>query len=262
MGETMICHICRQPTEEAFKAKVLDKYQVRYFHCPHCGFIQTETPTWIEEAYKDPINAEDTGLLSRNIFLSEATSLLLYFLFDREKNFLDYAGGFGVFTRLMRDIGFNFYWHDPMTANLLAKGFEGKEISGEYEVLTTFESFEHFTDPAAELKKMLSITDNILFSTTLLPSSVPNLDWWYYQFEHGQHVSFYSRESLARLAQEHGLHFYTYGFLHLFTKKHFPVSVIRWMFRFHKLGLHQYVRRRMKSKMHDDFLLMLKTKRS
>ncbi len=38
--------------------------------------------------------------------------------------FLDYAGGYGVFTRLMRDIGFDFYWHDPYTQNLFANGFE------------------------------------------------------------------------------------------------------------------------------------------
>jgi hypothetical protein len=262
MGETMTCNICQQKMDEAFKAKVLSKYQVSYYRCPHCGFIQTETPYWLDEAYKDPINAEDTGLLSRNIFFSETAALLLFFLFDRKKKFLDYAGGFGVFTRLMRDMGFDFYWHDPMTTNLLARGFEGRETSGEYELLTTFESFEHFTDPLSELKKMLAISSNILFSTFLLPSPVPNSDWWYYQFEHGQHVSFYSKESLVHIGKDHGLHFYTHGSLHLFTKKKLPPSVIRWMFRFQKLGLHQYVRWQMKSKTQEDFHRMLHSKRS
>jgi hypothetical protein len=257
----MTCKICQHTMEDAFKALVLGKHEVTYYRCPHCGFLQTEAPYWLDEAYKNPINAEDTGLLSRNMFFSETTALLLFFLFDKNKKFLDYAGGFGVFTRLMRDIGFDFYWHDPMTTNLLARGFESKDNSEEYEVLTTFESFEHFTDPVTELKKMLALSNNIIFSTFLLPSAVPASDWWYYQFEHGQHVSFYSKESLFHIAKENGLHFYTHGFLHLFTEKQFPDSVIRWIFRFHKLGLHRYVRRRMKSKMLEDFHTMLKAKR-
>lgn len=245
--------------ELAFKAMVLGKYQVCYYHCPQCGFLQTEDPYWLNEAYDDPINVEDTGLLSRNIYFSKTTSLLIFFLFDKNGKFLDYAGGFGVFTRLMRDIGFNFLWHDPMTQNLLARGFEYTDSLSNCELLTSFESFEHFTDPLIEIRKMLSISSNILFSTFLLPSSVPTSDWWYYQFEHGQHVSFYSKESFQYIANENGLNYYTHGSLHLFTKKNFPDSVIRWIFRIQKLGLHHYVRRRMKSKMIGDFLIMQKS---
>ncbi len=257
----MTCKICRQKMEHAFKAIVLGKYQVCYYHCPQCGFLQTEEPYWLSEAYKDPINVEDTGLLSRNIYFSKTASLLIFFLFDKNGRFLDYAGGFGVFTRLMRDIGFNFFWHDPMTQNLLARGFEYTDSLSKCELLTSFESFEHFTDPLIEIRKMLSISSNILFSTFLLPSSVPTSDWWYYQFEHGQHISFYSKESLQYIAKENGLHFYTHGSLHLFTKKNFPDSMIRWIFRIQKLGLNHYVRWRMKSKMQDDFLTMQKSKK-
>jgi hypothetical protein len=257
----MTCKICQQKMEIAFKAVVLGKYQVCYYHCPHCGFLQTEEPYWLGEAYKDPINAEDTGLLSRNIFFSETASLLLFFLFDKNGTFLDYAGGYGVFTRLMRDIGFNFFWHDPMTQNLLARGFEYHDPVEKCELLTSFESFEHFADPLTEMKKMLAISNNILFSTFLLPTSVPSSDWWYYQFAHGQHISFYSKESLQYIANENGLHFYTHGFFHLFTKKKLPDSVLRWMFRFQKLGLPHYVRWRMKSRMQDDFRTMLSSKK-
>jgi hypothetical protein len=258
----MTCKICQQKMEHAFKAMVLGKYQVCYYHCPHCGFLKTEDPYWLGEAYKDPINAEDTGLLSRNIFFSETASLLLFFLFDKNGTFLDYAGGFGVFTRLMRDIGFNFFWYDPMTQNLLARGFEYIDPLPNCELLTSFESFEHFANPLTDIKKMLTVSSNILFSTFLLPSSVPASDWWYYQFEHGQHISFYSKESLLHIAKENGLHFYSHGSLHLFTKKKFPTSVIRWIFRFQKLGLQHYVRWRMKSRMVDDFKTMLNLKKT
>ena len=185
MGKTMTCKICQQKMDDVFNALVLGKYKVSYYHCPQCGFLQTEDPYWLDEAYKDSINAADTGLLSRNIFFSKTTALLIYLLFDKDGVFLDYAGGFGVFTRLMRDIGFNFYWHDPMTQNLVAKGFEYNNFMPNFELLTTFESFEHFADPLIEIRKMLSISNNILFSTFLLPSSVPAKDWWYYLFDHG-----------------------------------------------------------------------------
>jgi hypothetical protein len=261
MGKTMTCKICQQKMDEVFNALVLGKYQVRYHHCPHCGFLQTEDPFWLDEAYKEPINAEDTGLLTRNMFFSNTTALLLFFLFDKDKKFLDYAGGFGVFTRLMRDIGFDFYWHDPFTTNLLARGFELNDAAEQVELLTTFESFEHFRDPVAELQKMLAYSSNILFSTCLTPSPVPPSDWWYYQFEHGQHISFYSKQSLLHLAQKHGLHFYSHNFLHLLTKKKLPDSVIRWMFRFQKIGFHHCVRWRMKSKTEDDFRTMQRSRK-
>jgi hypothetical protein len=256
----MICRICQNKTELAFKAMVLGKHQVSYYHCPQCGFLQTEDPYWLGESYKDPINTADTGLLSRNISFSETTALLIFFLFDKNGKFLDYAGGFGVFTRLMRDIGFNFYWHDPMAQNLLAKGFEYHDPFPNCELLTSFESFEHFSDPATEIQKMLAISDNILFSTFLLPTSIPATDWWYYQFEHGQHISFYSKESLLYIAKEHGVHFYSHEYLHLFTKRKLPDSSIRWFLRFKKIGLHHYVRWRMKSKMQEDFLKMLNSR--
>jgi hypothetical protein len=261
MGKRMTCKICQHTSERAFKELVLGNYQVSYYHCPQCGFLQTEDPYWLDEAYKNPINAEDTGLLARNILFSEMTALLLYFLFNKDKKFLDYAGGFGVFTRLMRDIGFDFYWHDPFTTNLLARGFELNDTAEKVELLTTFESFEHFRDPVAELQKMLTYSSNILFSTLLTPSPVPPSDWWYYQFEHGQHISFYSKNSLLHLAKEHGLHFYSYKFLHLFTKKKLPDSVMRWMFCFQKLGFHHYVQRRMKSRTDGDFRTMLSSRK-
>jgi hypothetical protein len=239
---------------------VLGKYQVGYSHCPQCDFLQTEDPYWLEEAYKEPINIEDTGLLARNLFLSETTAMLLFFLFEREKKFVDYAGGFGVFTRLMRDIGFDFYWHDPFTMNLLARGFEWKTGAEKAELLTTFESFEHFSDPRKELETMLTFSDNILFSTFLTPSSIPSTDWWYYQFEHGQHISFYSKKSLQYLAQDYGMNFYSHNFVHLLTRKNLPSSVIRWLFRFQKLGCSRYVRWRMKSRTNNDFRTLADSK--
>src|SRR5690606_10191648 len=122
--------------------------------------------------------------------------------------FLDYAGGYGIFTRIMRDIGFDFYWDDPYTENLLSKGFQ-KQEADKYEALTTFESFEHFEDPLAEIAKIADISENIIFSTALVPKPLPApTDWWYYAFEHGQHIAFYSTKTFEVIAERFNLHYY------------------------------------------------------
>jgi hypothetical protein len=91
---------------------ILNKYDIKYYHCVNCGFLQTEESYWLNEAYDESINISDTGIMSRNIHLSKITTLILYFFFDKNNKFLDFAGGYGIFTRLMRDIGFDFYWSD------------------------------------------------------------------------------------------------------------------------------------------------------
>ena len=122
----MNCKICNKKSNYIFNAKILNKYNIEYYHCPNCGFLQTEEPFWLEEAYKESINISDTGIMVRNLYLSKITTLIIYFLFDKNKKFLDYAGGYGIFVRLMRDIGFDFYWYDKYSENLLARGFEYK----------------------------------------------------------------------------------------------------------------------------------------
>ena len=151
----MNCKICGTLSEFVFEAKVLNKYEVKYFSCPNCEYLFTENPYWLDEAYNRAINISDTGLISRNIFLSKVVSTLIYFFFNKKGRFLDYAGGYGLFTRLMRDTGFDFYWHDPYCENLFANGFEydmNNEIH--FELATAFEVFEHFSEPVNELKKI------------------------------------------------------------------------------------------------------------
>jgi hypothetical protein len=45
-------------------------------------------------------------------------------MFDANNRFIDYGGGYGLFVRLMRDAGFDYYWFDKFCDNVLSKGFE------------------------------------------------------------------------------------------------------------------------------------------
>jgi len=129
---------------------VLSKYDCGFYFCDDCGVLQAENPHWLEEAYASPIASADTGVLWRNLYLAQLTSVVLYFLFDRRGRFLDAAGGYGIFTRLMRDIGFDFYWTDKYSPNLTARGFEAEAGPGApYTAVTAFEVMEHLPDPVA-----------------------------------------------------------------------------------------------------------------
>lgn len=235
------CRICGQSADFIFRERVLNKYDAGYFHCGNCGFLQTETPYWRKEAYAEAIPMYDTGIIFRNLAVSRLASIILFYLFDKNGLYLDYAGGYGFFTRIMRDIGFDYYWQDKYAQNILARGFEcdkKRRIS----LITALEIFEHFEDPVAELEKMFSISRNVLFSTELLPAPVPKPDeWWYYVFPHGQHISFYSERTLHYLAERFNSNFYSFGMLHLFTEKKISGALIASIKLFRKIRLYKYL---------------------
>lgn len=230
------CRICCQETTKAFQATILNKYEITYFVCSNCGFMQTEEPFWLEEAYSIPINLSDTGLVQRNLLSSKLSATLIKRFFDTKSIFIDMAGGYGLFVRLMRDKGFKFLWNDLYTENLFARGFNfNKTHSADIELITSFESFEHFVNPIQELESMLSVSKNIFFSTLLLPTTIPEKNWWYYAFEHGQHISFYSKQSLSLLAEKFNLYFYSNNKdFHLFTKNKISTHLLKLIFLYYK----------------------------
>jgi hypothetical protein len=213
------CRICGGPSDFFDEATVLHKHSVAYFRCNRCGFIQTEAPYWLEEAYSTAIARQDTGILLRNLLNRDRIAAILNLLFPRVKSSLDFGAGHGIFVRLMRDAGFDFYWFDPHATNDYARGFEHKEDRS-YEFLTAFEVLEHLADPLDDLSKMMALSPNVLVSTELLPSPPPKVSkWWYYSTSGGQHISFYTPESLRVIARRFGRNILSNGSYHLFTKE-------------------------------------------
>jgi len=259
----MNCEICGSKMDIIFNAKILNKYQIDYYFCENCRFLRTEKPFWLSESYVESINIYDTGVIARNISLSKRTATILFFLFDKNAKYLDFGGGYGIFTRLMRDIGFDFYWQDSYTQNLTAREFEYNENVKNIKGITCLEVFEHFVEPIKEIESMLRISKNILFSTELLPGILPPINRWsYYGFEHGQHLSFYSFKSLEFIARKYKLNLYSIGSIHLFTEQRFNSLIFKMLVKLAGRGLFIFVKKMMKSKTFSDQRdLIIKNKR-
>jgi len=253
----MKCNICGTENQAYCSERIMDKYDIEYYHCSNCDFVQTEEPYWLEEAYSKSINLSDTGYMARNLSYANRLTILLYLLFGKNGTFLDYAGGYGVFVRLMRDIGFDFNWDDKYTKNMFSSGFEWNQQS-RVDSVTLFEAFEHFVEPMIEIENLLKISDTIIFSTDLHPDPLPMpKDWWYFGLDHGQHISFYSKKTFGFITKEFELNYYNVGSLHILTKKTIPI----WRFMFTRLsrfGLHKVLAKRLDSKTWADHNLMTK----
>jgi hypothetical protein len=140
---------------------------------------------------------------------------------------LDLGGGYGLLCRLLRDKGINAFTSDPYCENIFAKNFTAGE-SHRARVVTAFEVMEHIPNPKEYLRSAISAhgAEVIIFSTLTFDGEVPPMDWWYYAFETGQHISLYSDETLTVLAAELGMHRHSLdpGF-HILTLK--PLSAVR-----------------------------------
>lgn len=221
---TIKCKICNSTSSKIFSGKILKKYSVDYFQCENCHFVQTENPYWLSESYSSAIASTDIGLISRNISFQNITSWIIKSYFDCKSKFLDFAGGYGIFVRLMRDNGFDFYRQDIYCENLFAKYFDVVDLNSvaKFELVTAFEVFEHLVNPIEEIGKIFQFSDVIFFSTELQPQNKMNstADWWYFAEETGQHISFYTLKSLEIMAKKMDCDLYSNNRnLHILTKK-------------------------------------------
>ena len=150
---------------------MLGRYDADYVRCDHCGFVQTVDPVWLAEAYDEAVVSTDIGSVFRCDELSKIAKTLLHAFFDPRARCLDYGGGYGLFVRRMRDLGYDFRWYDKYCRNLFAVGFDTDLATGErFELLTAFEVFEHLPDPWTEIRRMAELSDNIFFTTELVPT--------------------------------------------------------------------------------------------
>ena len=260
----MTCPICSGSMEPCFTKKLLGKYKAQYEACKTCKFLRVHEPHWLDEAYSNPITTADTGLVMRNIALACQVAGALYWVLGErgEGRYLDAAGGFGILTRLMRDLGFDFYWTDKYCTNLIAPGFEYSQEMGGCNAVTAMEVLEHLTNPVTFIEETLAFsgTQNLLFTTELYKGPPPPPDsWWFYAFATGQHIGFFQERTLETLGAKVGLQFASANGLHIFSKNKINKNILyivtaRWAACLAPF----WIRNRLGSKTMADHELMLK----
>lgn len=113
------CPVCLDSMTQLHQARYLGRHDAWLDRCPTCQLIKVRNPHWYEEAYSDAICLADTGIVTRNLNIATALSALFRWMGLRGP-FLDYGGGVGLLTRLMRDRGYDFRWFDEYADNALA----------------------------------------------------------------------------------------------------------------------------------------------
>jgi len=212
------CRLCNKYSIFLFKKKILKKYIINYFKCKNCESIQTENPYWLKEAYKEWLTKFDTGIFSR-VSLNFLVSFLLCKIFNLS-NIIDYGGGDGLFTRILRDYHLNCYNYDAYSKSIYAKNFTKPNFK-KADMVTSFEAVEHFSNPQKEFNKMFKFKPHFALITTKLFSGQKK-NWDYFEYETGQHIFFYTKKALRIIAKKfnYNIVYLEYGYILFYSKKY------------------------------------------
>lgn len=211
------CRLCGARAEFWNHKRLLNRYDVRYYLCPQCGSLETEQPYWLDVAYDVTGTGDDVGAAQRTIDLVLKCSALL----DRIKlpgdaECVDFGGGLGLFTRMMRDRGFNFLSYDLYAQPFFSDRYSLKSLDGRSPaVVTAFEVLEHFPNPAEDLGRLFETRPPLVIATTEVFTG-QDLSWPYFAEGTGQHVFFYSPRALTQVAKRFGYSLALVGGLILF----------------------------------------------
>jgi len=197
----MNCPICSSKSEIYGKGVVLNKYEISYFRCSRCGFINTEKPYWLDEAYGRVVSDNQKFRAQQNvpIVISYIKEQL-----DPKGFYLDYGCARNAyFVEIMRKYCFKFVGYDKYEKVL--DQYKGK-LSRQFEMITSWEVFEHLPNPKEVVSEMLQYTNVIMIGTQRVQlNNPPKLNWNYFSRPSGRHISFYTMESFGILGKEFGL---------------------------------------------------------
>ena len=186
---------------------------IYYAICGECGFcFAPEFSRWTLEDFADRIYNSDYIEVDPEYVDTRPRANaqnLKKLLGDRGPGVrhLDYGGGNGLLSRLLRDAGWQTHSYDPF----VDRGVTVESL-GKFDLITALEVFEHVPDVAklmADLSSLLAADGVVLFSTVLSDGNLARgqrLTWWYASPRNG-HISLYSRHSLSLLGASEGLNF-------------------------------------------------------
>ena len=225
------CRLCGARTAHRFSKRVLNKYIVHYGECEGCGSLQAEAPYWLHEAYHSNLAEIDTGAAQRNLN-SMAATLAVCKLFGL-RNAVDFGGGDGLLCRLLRDHRINCFVQDRYARTTYAQGFTEPDFQ-KPDLRLSFEVFEHFGNPQADLVAIFDDQPDGVFGSTVNYAG-QGADWDYLAADAGQHVFFYSARALESIGKQYGYDVMLQGAFFFFVRHHrdnrFKFSLLRHLLR-------------------------------
>jgi SAM-dependent methyltransferase len=191
----------------------LSGFLIDYMLCSRCGFcFAPQIANWSleefeERIYNDQYIKVDPDYVDARPRLNAANLISLFGEHAGSIRHLDYGGGSGLLSSLLKESNWNSSSYDPF----VNRDVNPEEI-GKFDLVSAFEVFEHVPEPRELMKKLRSILSSsgmVVFSTVVSDGNIyPNqrLNWSYASPRNG-HISLFSRQSLHLLAEENGFHF-------------------------------------------------------
>lgn len=198
------CRLCNSKNLlYVFDKTILKKYEVKYYQCQNCFYLQTDTPYWLTEAYKINLVSNDSGKIIRTRVLSK----LINENFNKKLKYLDF--GCGTQELLQELKKYNFEFLDGYDKYLHSSFIP---LQKNYDYIFCFEVLEHLLNPLEEILTILSYSknNNLLFSTTLY--DIPNPNNKYLASEFGQHIGIYHLKTLNYISDKYKLILFTNNF--------------------------------------------------
>jgi SAM-dependent methyltransferase len=182
---------------------------IYYRRCAECKFLFTDAfDDWSIEQFRTHIYNDEYKLVDPDYHSVRPRAnadvvVRLWGAIKTETRVLDYGGGNDAFCTVLRHAGFPAeVTFDPIVPEYATRP------DGKFDLVTSFETFEHLPDPAAGIASLLEFAaePGLIFFTTLLQPvdfEQQRLNWWYVGPRNG-HVSLFSREALTKAWNRHG----------------------------------------------------------
>jgi SAM-dependent methyltransferase len=209
----LTCKVCNEPAllygvtdfnksceERRGRYLPLTGVPVYYHRCNGCGLIFTSAfDHWSKDDYLRHIYNDDYVLVDPDYIDTRPAGNAVFILDFIKKGHalrcLDYGGGNGKLTSLLREGGVDGHSWDPM-------GEGGAPPSGSFDFISAFEVLEHAPEPLATIQQALGLLNGrgvLLFSTLTIDHVSPRgMDNWYIAPRNG-HVTLYTRRSLQTM---------------------------------------------------------------
>lgn len=186
---------------------------IYYFLCGQCGLcFAPEMYRWTPDEFGRKIYNEEYTLVDPDWIEARprGNAQHLAELFGAQGagiRHLDYGGGIGLLSDLLQGAGWNSRSYDPFVDRDVRL-----EDLGKFDLITSFEVFEHVPDSLRLIDELASLLDEnglIYFSTLVTEGNIAphqRLTWWYAAPRNG-HITLYTRNSLAILGARQGFRF-------------------------------------------------------